>query len=379
MAKVEWEPWSVLSLCVTLANVTLPFQDFSPHARNAILSQLEILRESGLALHTEQVRAIMCAYIETKAPDLLRYQVKGGGYFSCSERYVREFLHSVGWSKRSGTKAAQKLDPNWRSECKKAHLRLVKHIAEHKTPPQLVANCDQTPIVIKMPNTTTWNKRGAKDVAIVDKEEKRAYTALLGATMSGAMLPVQQVWKGKTSGSLPSRNAKGYKEAEELGFKFVVASDSKKSSYFSTVLTMKQYFVDILAPHFFREMRRLGLNPAEQVAAVLLDVYAVHRSAEFTTWVTDTFPWIKIFYIPACCTSVWQPMDVGMNRLAKHSARRSSTADSYKEAMALLDEGLAPRDVVLTTSLPILRDRSVQTCVDIFHTLNKEHIVKKVV
>lgn len=48
-------------------------------------------------------------------------------------------------------------------------------------------------------------KKGVKQVLIHGKDEKRAFTAVLSGSCKGKVLPIQSVWKGATSVSLPTK------------------------------------------------------------------------------------------------------------------------------------------------------------------------------
>ena len=89
-------------------------------------------------------------------------------------------------------------------------------------------------------NTTTYHTKGAKQVDVVAKDEKRAYTLLVASTAGGDFLPFQQVWAGATSRSLPSEDADGMADAESYGFHFAFARSEKKTSHFSTLKTMRE-------------------------------------------------------------------------------------------------------------------------------------------
>ena len=103
---------------------------------------------------------------------------------------------------------------------------------------QLVINFDQTGTYILPGNSFTYEKSGVKQVDMVAKDEKQAYTLLVASTAAGDFLPFQQVWAGSTDHSLPKSNAPKMGEARELGFNFAFAKSPKKTSHFSTLKTM---------------------------------------------------------------------------------------------------------------------------------------------
>jgi hypothetical protein len=91
----------------------------------------------------------------------------------------------------------------------------------------------------------TFAEHGLKQVDIIAKDEKWAYTLLVASTPEGTFLPFQQVWSGGTERSLPSPHTHGIMEAKEKGFDFAFAKSNKKGSHFSSLKTMKEVCVGI--------------------------------------------------------------------------------------------------------------------------------------
>ena len=53
-------------------------------------------------------------------------------------------------------------------------------------------------------NRLTYNPTGAKQVAVVGMEEKRAFTLMVSVAADGTILPFQAIYRGSTKNSLPS-------------------------------------------------------------------------------------------------------------------------------------------------------------------------------
>lgn len=128
------------------------------------------------------------------------------------------------WSERRATRAAQKLPDNWEDQCERAFLRMAYTIKEEDIPSELIVNTDQTQVVYAQGSNLTWAETSAKQVTTVGSDEKRAFTAVLSMSNSGEMLPVQAVYDGSTSRSLPRKDAPHYQDAVEHGFKFEFAN-----------------------------------------------------------------------------------------------------------------------------------------------------------
>jgi hypothetical protein len=99
---------------------------------------------------------------------------------------------------------------------------------------------DQIGNYVLLSNSRTFHTRGAKQVDIVAKDEKRACTLTVGSSMSGVFLPFQQIWGGATDKVRPSVQALRMADAIERGFDFTFAKSMKKGSHYSTLKTMKE-------------------------------------------------------------------------------------------------------------------------------------------
>jgi hypothetical protein len=290
-----------------------------------------------------------------------------------SQHFVSEFLASVlEWSVRKGTRAAQHIPVNAREVCEEATMRYVNVVAEHNIPADLIINMDQQGVTILIGNDRTYDKKGTKQVDIAARDERRAYTICVASTPAGTLLPFQQIWSGSTEGSLPVKSVR--RSAEALGMHFTPAASKKQSSHFSTLKTMKEWMIDIAAPHIKRTITRLGLRP-EQKSLLILDCYPVHTGAPFRSYMAEEFPNIFLMYIPANCmssppfttsashfstgTGVFQPADVGLQRIIKHFMRQETISYLVSEHSQQLAHGLTPQQVKFATSIKPLRDATV--------------------
>ncbi|EIW86268.1 hypothetical protein CONPUDRAFT_40712, partial [Coniophora puteana RWD-64-598 SS2] len=204
----------------------------------------------------------------------------------------------LNWVTRAGTKAAQKTPEDASRQLLQLFFRLALTIRDYDIPDaSLVVNFDQTQVIVAHNDNRTYDQRGAKQVAITNKEEKRAWTAVVGVSASGEVLPLQVIMKGSTSRSLPSANAPRMAEARSRGFIFSLNRDS----YWSSVALSEEYFELILVPYFIRHKARLHLDD-DQACIVLLDCWSVHRSAELRSIISRRWPWIRLRYVPGGMT-----------------------------------------------------------------------------
>ncbi|KZP29506.1 hypothetical protein FIBSPDRAFT_716960, partial [Athelia psychrophila] len=208
----------------------------------------------------------------------------------------------MNWSERKATRAAHKLPKDWEGVCEKSFLRMATEIRDRGIPAELIVNTDQSQGVYAQGCNLTWAATGSKQVPIIGAEEKRAMTVVVSVSASGVLLPFQAVYGGKTNGSCPEKSAKNHDKATEAGCDTGVQfTHSGNKTYWSTHKTMHDLVDNIIAPYFERQKKALKL-PTSQKSIWQIDVWSVHRSAEFRGWMKKTHPNIILHYVPAGCT-----------------------------------------------------------------------------
>jgi hypothetical protein len=344
-----------------------------PDVVEAITTRLERLREASAPVTLVTVRGIVVATILKMAPEIFEKRAKDGSTFRCSDSYLRNWLHgTLLWSERKATRAAQKLPDNWEHLCQRAFLRIAYGIKEQDIPPELFVNSDQTQVVYAQGSKLTWAKTGSRQVTVVGEDEKRAFTVVVSISNSGELLPFQAIYQGYTAKTCPSKSAKDYDAAKAAGFRFEF---SKSKTYWSTHETMHDLVDEIIAPYFAKQKAKLGL-PASQMSIWQIDVWSVHRSQAFRNWMKAKHSNIILDFVPGGTTGVWQACDVGIQRIFKHSLKRSYHEDVVAAILKQIDDGVDTIEV--DKKLGILRDQSVSWMWKAYQTLNKPEIVKKV-
>ncbi|TFK83071.1 hypothetical protein K466DRAFT_499160 [Polyporus arcularius HHB13444] len=278
----------------------------------------------------------------------------------------------MGWSERRATRDAHKLPADWEAQCNKAFLRLVHDIKEYDIPAELYVNTDQTNMVYAQGTKLTWAPMGSKQVGVIGTEDKRAVTLCVSVANSGVLLPFQAVYVGETYRSTPARTAPNYQATVNAGMTYEYGT---RTSYWSNQRTMQRLVTDIIAPYFDAQKAKLGLPP-DQKSIWQIDVWSVHRSAEFRSWMKKTYENILLHFVPGGCTGVFQACDVGIQRPLKHSLRRSYHRDVVDEVLEQLDAG---KDVItVAKNVATLRDRTVTWIWEAYQKLNRPDLVKSV-
>ena len=347
-----------------------------PEVVDSIVDQLRKLRDVGVALDKARCRGIIIGQLYHSCPRIFETTLRDGSVFRASDSWVQKFIHErLNWSFRRSTRASQKLPANLDDVLREHLCRLIltmrNCVIAHAA---FDVNIDQTNSVYQPNSTSTFEEVGSKQVAVVGKDEKRAATIVVGASASGDLLPWQLIYEGRSVRSLPSKNCPGYKEALCLGF---LVSISNTDTYWSTFELMCEYVTGILVPYWARKKEELGVPP-DQECVLRLDVWSVHQSVAFRTWLDKTYPWIRYRFIPGGCTGVAQPCDVDLQRVIKLEIKRRQHADIVDETLALLGNGTPAAELKLDTRIGTLRDRSINWFVHSYNTVNKPEIVKKV-
>lgn len=156
-------------------------------------------------------------------------------------------------------------------------------IKEEDIPSELIVNTDQTQVVYAQGSKLMWAETGAKQVSVVEAEEKHAFTAVVSVSNSREMLPLQAVYDGATDKLYPKSSAPCYNSA---GFMFEV---SGTSMYWSNHKMMHTLVDEIIAPYFNRKKVELRL-PESQKSLWQIDIWSVHRSKEFCRWMRTHYP-----------------------------------------------------------------------------------------
>ena len=268
----------------------------------------------------------MIGILKVQLPKIFTMTVRNNSkLFQCSDTFVGHFVKDkLKWSKCKATQAGQKLLANAEDQMEACAFRLPVAIADHDIPDACVINGDQMGNTYSQSGQSTYAETGTNQVTVVGKEDKRAFTIMVGVSMSGEVLPFQVIYVGSSSASLPRLEKPGsaYKaandEAKRLRFQF----ENGGKKHWSNMQTMKSYVTHVLAIYF--NTQRTRLNRPGQVCLWVIDCWSIHRSEEFRNWMRTNHPWILVHYVPSGCTGIFQPCDVGIQCILKLAMRRTA-------------------------------------------------------
>ena len=102
---------------------------------------------------------------------------------------------------------------------------IVSKVEEYNIPTSLIVNIDQTSIKYVSVGSESLAEKGVENVTIEGSADKRTITGTFGLSKSGVFLPMQLIYGGKTTQSIPkfkfpkefslSANPKPFSNTEE--------------------------------------------------------------------------------------------------------------------------------------------------------------------
>jgi hypothetical protein len=188
---------------------------------------------------------------------------------------------------------------------------------------------DQTGIHLVPAARFTYERAGSKTVAVVGAEDKRQITVCVAASLRGDLLPLQLIFQGKTSRSLPPATANSIATLVDV---------TQSSNHWSSQLTMQRYITQVIMKHAERMIEVHGLASDAHIV-LLLDAWSVHKSVEFRQWIAAEHPRIHLVYVPANCTSKLQLADVALQRPFKHGVTERFNQWAAEQVSHQLREG----------------------------------------
>ena len=268
-----------------------------------VQAYLTSFRESGAVVNT--AIAMACAEGIVRSTDSNMLTVNGG-HILITKNWAKSLLHRMGFVKRrAGTKAKVSVEDF--EEKKEQFLLDIKAVVSLEGIPfDLIINWDQTAMHYVPVSSWTMAKEGSKRVEICGIDDKRQVTAVFGCSLTGAFLPVQLVYQGKTDKCHPT-------------FDFPMDWDVTHSpNHWSNENTTRDYIRKILVPYVAKKREELALG-SDHRALVIYDSFKGQCTPAIFKLLDDNN--IDMVIVPANCTDRLQPLDVSVNKAAKNFMR----------------------------------------------------------
>ena len=219
----------------------------------------------------------------------------------------------MGFVRRMVTTGKVQISEEVRKEVEMTYFHSIgSPIENKKIPKSLVINLDQTPSKYVPGCNKTLAPKGAKSVSIAGSTDKRTIKATFSITMDGQFLPMQVMYGGKTTKSIP-----------RVSFPdgFLVSANLKHYSNEEESLKMMEH---IVIPYVKNQRKILKLD-AEYPAMLIMDVF----KGQMTDPVKEILKKNNIVLqkVPANLTYLFQPLDVqgGPNGYAKKFMKKKFT------------------------------------------------------
>ena len=216
---------------------------------------MKSLRENKSVINSAIVISAAEGIIKSHKSDLLE---SNGGHIKLTKSWAKHFLSRLGYVKRRATTKASISHVDFAAQ-KEQFLFDIRTIIEMKDIPQdLVVNWDHTGINYVPVSNWTMAAQGSKRIEVAGLGDKRQLTVVFSATLSGAFLPPQVIYAGKTQRCLPST-----KFPDDWNVTFT-------PNHWANEETMELHILTVLVPYFQQCRKKLSLSD-DHAALVIFD------------------------------------------------------------------------------------------------------------
>lgn len=304
--------------------------------------------ETGIVVNSTLLRPLIISIIERRNKSILQ---EYGGCFTCSVSWINKLCCALNLTMRRATTAAQKLPDDWELKGENLMLQLAYFVVRHNIPPALVVNLDQSAMQLLPMRETTRKGAGSMDVPLVGIDDKRQITAVFQVAATGAMLPPQLIFQGKTKRCLPAPAIR--EPLEDSGWDFTYSTN-----HWANQTTMTEIMAEVISPYLMATKQTLGLQPKHK-AVLLLDCWKVHRSAEFQNFLKRDYSDVIPLFIPAGCTSKLQVVDLVVNGQVKSVVKQHVAQYLSNQASEQMNQGIEAQHVKFDLRLSVLKPKLV--------------------
>ena len=291
-----------------------------------LIAKIKDLRESGMPVSTN-----MAILMGSQMDSSFKRKSKHSKY-----HIMRRLLRSNGIVIRCKTHEAQ-THPKEKQEEARLFVEAIRPLIQQpKRAKEYIANMDQTPVFFSMVPTTTLETQGSRTVNVrASSGSTIRVTLAVFVTAAGDTLPPYMIFKGSPTG----RIAKELKDKDK-GYPEGVHYSCQPKAWMDERCCL-EWVQKVLKPW-------ADSAPEDIVPLLLLDSYKCHLQASVHNAIEECG--VHLEYIPGGCTSLCQPVDIGINKPLKNRIR--SMWEQY-----MLEEGLQE-----DTTKPPSRQTVAQWC-----------------
>ena len=219
---------------------------------------------------------------------------------------VRRFTKHLGLTQRMATHTAQK---HFREteESSRDFIAMMREKTVDRNKDDII-NMDQTPIAYSYHSNKTLDTRGSRTVHVrASTTDTKRVTVAATVTASGKMLSPFMIFKGAPKGRIASREFGTYPATGKYACQRKAWMDEEQ---------MHAWIDLVLTPY---KKERDERDPDGPPPILILDAYRVHQMGSIVNRIQ--MMGIEVIHIPAGCTYLCQPIDVGINKPLKSLMR----------------------------------------------------------
>ena len=332
----------------------------SPTGRPLMLGQLDSMVQTYILAQSNRGCVINTSIANATARALTKkYPQAIGNIGFESSSWARSLFHRMGFVKRRKTSSKVEIPDAARKEIEFLfHHEIVSYVEKFKIPPSLVLNLDQTPLKYVPVSQETMARRGSTSVTVEGSNDKRMITGTFAITLSGNFLPVQLIYAGKTTQSIP-------KIAFPDSF-----SLSANPTHFSNTEESLKFLDEIIIPYVVRERSKLEVS-MEQKALMIMDAFTGQMTEDVVKKYQDNN--ILIVNVPKNMTKYYQPLDLTVNGYCKKFLKQKFSEWYSTEVSKQLANKVALEDVEIKLRLTTLKPLHADWIIEFFNlmTTNK--------
>lgn len=267
--------------------------------------------------------------------------------------WAQSLFRRMGFSRRRKTSAKVEIPAAARKEIEYLFLHeIVSKVEKYSIPDSLIINFDQTPLKIIQCSNQTMAKKNSKNVSIVGSSDKRSITGTFSVTFSGVFLPMQLIYKGKTTQSLPR-----YRFPE--GF-----SLSVNEKHFSNSIESVKLLKEIIIPYVKKERESKGLSE-DQKALVIMDVFTGQMTSEVKEVLQENN--LLVTNVPANMTRFYQPLDLTVNGSAKRFLEKKFSSWYSQQVSDEIESGKSLEEIDVKLRLSTMKPLHAGWVVDFYN------------
>ena len=321
-----------------------------PEVEAYVYDAITSIRAANGVVNSTLIASLFRGIVKAKHKELYKK-------FKFTRRWCRWwFGRTFDWTYKRGSTSGQKLPVDWEVQCANMVKRVSATAAKHKIQhPCFIINWDQTGCVLVPASKYIYSNIKVKQVPIVGHDEKRQITAVVASTLEGEMLPLQLIFTGQDKNKQERRSVP---KLNEITTKRVRGWHLTQTyNHWSSLESMKDYIRLIIKPWVDEKARVHNVRLPHVI--LLIDCWSVHTSKAFREWMQLNYNSYHILFVPANCTSVAQPADVGIQKPFKNVITDAFNAWMADEIHHTVMGGAAAADVRVDLGIKRLKPHMV--------------------